>query len=140
MVLLDAGFGQHDSYVQGNAIVTTGSEEQVESLRWIDQKLVLPVRLEPSPAGPERQAGCRGDLGVQPLGDLEVSSELVNPLDTDLENVRVGIVCYDAAGQIIGGKAEFPALIAAGTSVPLESDVVTSGTPADCVAHPNYGY
>lgn len=69
-----------------------------------------------------------------------MSSELVNPLDTDLENVRVGIVCSDAAGQIVGGKAEFPALIAAGTSVTLESDVVTSGTPADCVAHPNYGY
>ncbi len=63
---------------------------------------------------------------------------LTNSTAEDLTDLRVGIVCYDAADTIIGGGFTFPKLIAAGKSFRIDDSVVASGEPASCKAFPNY--
>ena len=64
--------------------------------------------------------------------------EFTNSSDEDLSSPRIGIVCYDAAGKIVGGSSEYPDLVAAGKTVRIDSDVTVSGIPASCKAFPSY--
>lgn len=80
-----------------------------------------------------------GEIRTGQFGGITAVFELTNPTESNLEDARIGVVCYDANGSIIGGSSEYPNLIATGQSILLESDVLTSGEPANCVAYPNYG-
>ena len=139
-----------------------GTSEQVESFSWPGQELVLPLMLDLS-ATPGVQVaevdvsvslsdyGLGGET-VDPLEPVEARElrpgefggttavfEVTNPTGEDLDGARVGIVCRDAGGTVIGGTSEYPNLIAAGKTVLVESDLATSGEPATCTAYPNYG-
>lgn len=184
--VIDSGFGQLDDYVHGVVVVTSGDDravgefvtasmnfldaggeivgtaEQVESISWVGQELVLPLALDLS-ATPGLEvaevdvSASLSDYGlggetVDPLETAEARElrpgefggttavfEVANPTDTDLDGARIGIVCRDSAGAINGGTSEYPNLIAAGKTVLVESDVATSGEAASCLAYPNYG-
>ena len=49
------------------------------------------------------------------------------------------MVCYDAAGTIIGGGYDYPNLAAAGKSIRIDADVITGVAPSSCRAFLNYG-
>lgn len=142
----------------GNIIAT---EEQVESFSWVGQELVLPIWLDLSNRPGVTVDGIDVSVtisdhgpGTEPQAPLDTvdSTEVVatqfsgpaavftltNTTDSDLENLRLGVVCYDAAGTIIGGGSDYPELIAAGKSARVESRITTSGEPASCTAFPNY--
>ena len=136
-----------------------GTSDQVESFSWVGQDLVLPVwhSLSAGVEVVEVDASVsisdygRSSEDVDPLETVESREiradqfgrtalfELTNPTDSDLENARIGVVCYDVDGSIIGGASEYPNLIAASKSILLESAVLTSGEPENCIAYPNYG-
>lgn len=140
-----------------------GTSEQVESFSWPGQELVLPMMLDLS-ATPGVQVaevdvsvslsdyGLGGET-VDPLEPVEARElrpgefggttavfEIANPTAADIDGARVGMVCRDAGGTVIGGTSEYPNLIAAGKTVLVESDVATSGEPDTCTAYPNYGF
>lgn len=79
------------------------------------------------------------EVRADQYGGTTAVFELTNPSESNLEDLRLGVVCYDAEGSIIGGTSEYPNLIAAQKSVLLESTVLTSVEPSKCVAYPNYG-
>lgn len=140
-----------------------GTSEQVESFSWAGQELVLPLVLDLSATPGVEVAdvdvsvslsdyGLGGET-VDPLdpadareirpgqfGGTTAVFEIANPTATDLDGARIGIVCRDAGGAVIGGTSEYPNLIAAGKTVLVESDIATSGAPATCTAYPNYGF
>lgn len=143
--------------------VIVGTTEQVEAFSWVEQHLVVPVWLDLS-ATPGVEVvevdtsvslsdyGMGGDE-VEPLEQVSAREiradryggtvavfELANLADSDLTSARIGVVCLDASGAIIGGGSEFPNLMPAGKSIVVESMVLVSAEPATCVAHPNYGF
>lgn len=183
--IVESGFGQPDEYVQGIAIVTTNDEEavgefvtvsmnfldntgailatqeQVESFKWNDQQLVLPIQPDlanrPGTVASVEASAAVSDYGMPtepltPLPTLEATEvgegqygavtatfELTNETDADLTDLRVGVVCRDAGGTINGGASNYPSLVAVGQTVRLDVDVTTSGVPETCTAYPNYG-
>lgn len=186
LTLVDSGFGQHGVYVQGIAIVTTDSEdavgefvtvsmnfldakgeivsteEQVESISWAGQNLVLPVWLDLSDTPKVKIAKVDVSMSLSnhgssatslaPMAEIKASTikkqqygtgytavfQLRNADTEPLEDARVGIVCYSASGKINGGGSDYPSLIAPGKTIRLSVDVTTSGKPANCTAFPNY--
>jgi hypothetical protein len=139
------------------AILAT--EEQVESFNWVGQKLVLPVTLyldTPGTVASVEASASLSDYGIPtealaPLPTLEATQvgkgeygtvaaafELTNQTDADLTDLRVGVVCRDAGGTIVGGASDYPSLVAAGQTIRLDVDVTTSGVPDACTAYPNY--
>lgn len=183
--LVATGFGQQDGYVQGIAVVTSedenavgefvtvsmnfldssggilGTGDQVESMAWAGQELVLPVwfDLSSTPGAEVAEVDASvsiSDYGmtrqvvdpIEPVASREIRAnqyggttavfELTNPSGADMNNARVGIVCYDQDEKINGGASDYPSLIAAGQTVLVEADVTTSGVPERCVAHTSY--
>ena len=147
----------------GHVIAT---EEQVESFSWPDQQLVLPVWLDLSNSPPDTKVAS-GDVSVsvsdyatpkspdmKPLpvlvsnrirrnsyGGFTTDFTFTNDTGADLKDLRVGVVCYDAGGTIIGGSSIYPNLAPAGKPIRLEPTTLTvSGEPITCKAFPNYGY
>jgi hypothetical protein len=50
-----------------------------------------------------------------------------------LKNVRVGIVCLDPTGRIIGGSSAYPDLVPPAGQVLIKADsIIVSGRPATC--------
>lgn len=183
--VVDFGFGESDSSVQGMVILTTedeaavgefatvtvnfldadgqiiATEEQVETFTWVGQDLVLPVSLYDPGATvvsmePSVSLSDYGDPApdVAPLPVLEAteiqepspgrytaSFAFTNETDSDLEDLRVGVVCYDEAMEIIGGESTYPSVAPAGNTIRIDAEYLTvSGTPASCDAYMNYGY
>ena len=52
-----------------------------------------------------------------------------------VESARVGVICYNAGGDIIGGGSDYPNLWPANGEIVVEASITTSGKPAKCVAH-----
>lgn len=140
-----------------------GTSEQVETFSWAGQELVLPLPLDLSATPGVAVAAVDvsvslsdyglGGSTVDPfepvvarelrsgeLGGTTAVFEVANSTEADLDGVRIGIVCRDAGGTVIGGTSEYPNLIAVGKAVLVESDVATTGEAATCVAYPNYGF
>ena len=144
---MDFGSGQSKCCNQGMVVVTTDSEaaigesvtvtanlldadgqilatvEQIESFNWIGQELASPSR-------PEIKAG--------EFSDYTASFAFTNETDADLENLRVGVVCYDAAQKIIGGTTTYLELAPANYTIRIDADPTVSGKPASCKAFVNY--
>lgn len=131
------------------------TQEQVESFHWVGQELVVPVwpagdQLAPGIVASVEASASISDYGTDgeewaPLATVDATDpgsstfELTNEMDADLEDLRVGVVCRDAGGTIVGGGSGYPSLVAAGQTIRLTVPVRTSGSPATCTAHPNYG-
>lgn len=139
-----------------------GTAEQVESFAWAGQHLVLPIWLDLGDTPGVEVADVDTSISLsdygrsrdkvdplEPVDARELRSgqdvvttavfEVANPTDSDIDSARIGIVCRDADGVIVGGDSSYPNLIAAGKSVLVESDVLTTGEPTTCVAYPSHG-
>jgi len=144
---------------QAGSIIKTA--EHVESFNWTGQQLVLPTSLylddpetrvasiETSVSISEYSSSRTTARPELPVLDAESITEtapgqwtpaftFTNSTAEDLADLRVGVVCYDAAETIIGEGSTFPKLIATGKSVLIDPAVTTSGQPANCKASLNY--
>lgn len=130
------------------------TEEQVENVARDGDELVLPVWLsldDPKVkiASVEATASISDygsaeedypDLGVYETTDISKDGytakfRLANPTDEAVESARIGVVCYNAGGDIIGGGSDYPELWPAGGEIVVDASITTSGKPAKCVAH-----
>lgn len=135
--------------------------DQVESFSWTGQELVLPVRasldsenvkvasIDVSVGLSEHGISEESKTPLAPVKSSQISEDrygkttaiftVQNRTDAALRDLRVGVVCVDRSGEIIGGGSEYPSLIAAEKSIRMESKVMVSEKPAGCTAYPNYG-
>jgi hypothetical protein len=138
-----------------------GTEEQVESFNWVGQQLVLPIWLDLSDNPKAKVSKIVPSVSISDYGAAEPRAALPilkstevkktrfdgtttsfafkNTTDTDLKNLRVGVVCYDKGGKISGGQSTYPNLSPADKTIRIDSNVTTSGTPRICKAFLNYG-
>lgn len=67
-------------------------------------------------------------------GSFEAQAQLSNPTASNLKSPRVGVICYSAAGSIIGGNSIFPDLVPAHGKVLAKTTggLYTSKRPAKC--------
>lgn len=141
----------------GDVIAT---ETQTESFSWADQRLIIPVfnsdvggkevsSVEATLAFGSSNAGTGEPLDDLTTEEIEQSQNgerttasflLTNPGAEQLGDLRVGVLCRDEAGAIIGGGAEYPELVPAAGEIRLEADPMVSGLPVECEASVNYGY
>lgn len=70
-------------------------------------------------------------------GSFDAVYEVVNPGSTALTNIRIGVICSNAANSIIGGGPAYPELIPPSGKIRVDTDVITNGKPATCVAYPS---
>ena len=125
--------------------------EQVESFKWVGQKLAMPVT--PSELGRGAKVAkidtsvSLSDYGTveepkTPLPVLEsteikrgeyggviASFALTNETDTDMKSPRIGVVCYNAGGRIIGGTSTYPDLVPAGKTIRIDAEPTVSARP-----------
>lgn len=146
--------------VSVNFLDSTGeilaTEEQVESFTWDSQELALPVHANidgdvdsievstslsdhgTTDAKPKlREVDARLESGE--FAPTVATFELVNRSSEPLTDLRVGVVCFDAKGNIVGGGREYPALIAPRKEIKVSADVVVQSSAKKCRAFPNYG-
>jgi hypothetical protein len=74
-------------------------------------------------------------VGKDEFGGVSASFDVLNPTNKPLKNPRIGIICYNAKKQIIGGGDEFPDLVPPSGKYHVDSSVNVSGTPATCTAY-----
>jgi hypothetical protein len=65
-------------------------------------------------------------------GETTVNAEVVSKYISDLKEVDVNAICYDANGTIVGGGMDFLALLPGGGSAGVSVHVIVSGTPQSC--------
>lgn len=66
-------------------------------------------------------------------GGWDASAVLTNTTPTALNSPRIGVVCLNAAGDIIGGTSEFPDLVPPnGKTRVVTNSLIISGKPAKC--------
>ena len=70
-------------------------------------------------------------------GTFDATYEVVNPGATALKDVRIGVICTNAAKTIIGGGSDYPDLIPPSGKIRVDTDVITSGKPTACTAYPS---
>lgn len=144
---------QFNIYNKAGALV--GSTEQVESFRSVGQLLAVGTQVD---LKHEKAASMKATLLVEDLGafsnepfpaiktsavkigkgefgGVSASFDVTNPTDTPLKNPRIGIICYNAKKQIIGGSSEYPDLVPASDRYHVDSTVNVIGTPASCTAY-----
>ena len=68
-------------------------------------------------------------------GGLQTSFEVKNPNARAEKSARIGIVCFNKSGRIVGGGSNYPELIPAKGRVLVEAEVLTSGKPDSCEAY-----
>jgi hypothetical protein len=67
----------------------------------------------------------------------KVVGEIVSGFQQNVTQVYVGAVCYNNAGEIIGGGEHYVEAIGSGQTVGFQIDnLITSGTPTACEAYP----
>jgi hypothetical protein len=144
---------------QGQIIST---EDQIETFSWAGQQVAFPIflYLPDLPRGtsvasidPVVTVGDGFDEEARPpLPVLEateirksrsegytVSFGFTNESDEDLSSLRVGAVCYDATGKVVGGDTTYPDSVPVGRAIRIDVDyLVVSAEPASCKAFLNY--
>jgi hypothetical protein len=73
-------------------------------------------------------------------GDTTGTFEISNPTTAPLKDARIGVICYDAKHNVIGGSSEFPDLVPPSGKIRVESTLNTLGTPAKCDAYAGPGF
>jgi hypothetical protein len=138
-----------------------GTEDQVESFSWVGQQLVLPIWLDLSDKRSAKVFKIEPSVSISDYGAAEAKPPLPilkstevkktrydgttasfafkNTTDNDLKDLRVGVVCYNKAGDIIGGQSTYQSLAPARKTIRVDSNVTKSGTPRLCKAFLNYG-
>ncbi|MGW0420517.1 hypothetical protein [Streptomyces sp. NPDC003015] len=137
-----------------------GSESQVENFSQPDQLLVLGTQVDVKPN--EKAAKVKATLLVEDegtfstkpfpkiptsavhvskgeYGDTTGTFEVSNPTTTPLKDARVGVICYDAKRNVIGGSSEYPDLVPPSGKIRVESTLNTLGIPAACDAYAGPG-
>jgi hypothetical protein len=66
---------------------------------------------------------------------FKASFTVTNPGADPLQDIRVGIVCFNAAGKIIGGTSNYPDVVPGSGQALVTADVITNGKPAKCDAY-----
>jgi hypothetical protein len=134
--------------------------EQIESFNWVGQELALPLTpydlddkakvasIDPSvalsdygitePAKAPLPVLEATEIKKGEFSDYTASFAFTNETDADLENLRVGVVCYNAAQKIVGGTTTYPELAPASKTIRIDADPTVSGKPASCKAFVNY--
>jgi len=143
----------------GEVVIT---EEQVEGFWWEGQEIVLPVFVDLgdqetaeiesvdfelsvsdyTPTTKSRAALPKVDadkVAKDEYGGVAAKFTFENPLDKKLTDPRIGVLCRDKAGKIVGGSSVYPSFIAAkGKIVETVGDLIVTGTPKTCTAYPSY--
>jgi hypothetical protein len=75
-----------------------------------------------------------GPVEIAPgtFGGWAANFELTNPTDRPLTIPRLGVVCHDSAGKIVGGGSSYPDFVPASGAAFVECRIITSGQPAGC--------
>lgn len=68
-------------------------------------------------------------------GGVTARYAVKNPTADPLKDLRIGVICKDKAGKVIGGGIEFPELVPPSGEILADTDVNTSGVPASCTAY-----
>ncbi len=138
-----------------------GSTEQVEALTAKGQKVALGTQVD-LPSSKVKAAKVEatvvvgndaGDLpadfqvtatkvkiGKDEYGDVTATFQLANAGEAPAKDTRVGVVCMNKAGDIIGGTAEYPEVIPAKGRIRVDASVITTGVPATCEVYPGPGF
>lgn len=64
-----------------------------------------------------------------------VSFPVMNPGADPLKDLRVGIVCFDSGGKVIGGTSDYPDVVPGSGQAIVTADVITNGKPDKCEAY-----
>lgn len=131
-----------------------GSDSQVEQFTSANQTLALGSQFEME--GKKKVAKVEATLGLDnkmsmddqpnlPVGKVKVKKvqyegtqaifEVRNPGSVAQKGARIGVVCFNKSGKIIGGGSEYPDLIPAKGRVLVESHILSAGMPAKCDAY-----
>lgn len=138
-------------------IITT--ETQVESFAYAGQTVALQVygdlgsartkvaSIEPTLLVEDDGTFDESDVKLEPLKATSITEQygtysakflLQNPTSDALEGVRIGIVCKNSGGDIIGGGTAYPDLLPPSGQIVVTADFLTvSGKPASCTAYPS---
>jgi hypothetical protein len=128
---------QVESFSRGGQLLAVGTQLDVPAgtkAAAVEANLVV----EPDGIGeefPEVQVG-EVIVSTDEFGEPKATFELTNPTNEPAPSLRVGVICLDAAGKIIGGTSEFPDLPPGGTARVDTLSLIVSGTPAKCDVYP----
>lgn len=126
---------QVESFSRGGELLAVGTQLDVPGgaqAATVEASLVI----EPDGIGSEFAEIPVGPVTVSTddFGQPAASFEVTNPTSEPLMSPRVGVICYDAAGTIIGGTSEFPDVPPSGKARVDTNFLLVSGTPATCEA------
>lgn len=111
---LDVGDGVHIATVEASLVV---EDEGVFSAVPFPELTTGPVEIAPGT-----------------FGGSAAYFELTNPTDQALTIPRIGVMCHDSAGEIVGGGSSYPDFVPASGTAFVECRIITSGEPAGCEA------
>lgn len=141
---------------QAGEILAT--ETQVESFAYPGQTIALHVftdlpkrtkvaAVEPTLLVEDEGTFEESDVELDPVDATTITQEygtwdatfpIANPTSEPLKDLRVGVVCRDEAGNVIGGTSTYPDLVPPNGSIVVEANGLTvSGKPATCTAYPS---
>lgn len=135
-----------------------GSQSQVESFNIAGQSIAVGTQVD---LGPRVDAASVEatllveddntfeetdvDLGVVEADSIQVDQydkktwhakfSIENPTDEPLQSPRIGVICKDATGEVIGGGSDYPELVPASGEVAIDPYLITSGKPTECAAY-----
>ncbi|QDB79619.1 hypothetical protein FE251_09720 [Georgenia wutianyii] len=73
------------------------------------------------------------------LGDYGLATiRLTNPTSEPWENLRIGIVCRNAEGAIVGGGDSYPSLVPANAESMADGYVIAGDGVTECTAYPQH--
>ena len=76
-------------------------------------------------------------VGKGEFSDWVAHFELTNTTSKAVKSPHIGVICYDAKGNINGGTVEFPDLVPAKGTVALDTNnLLISGRPVKCEVYP----
>jgi hypothetical protein len=134
------------------------SETHTEQLTWDGQELVVGTQVELDSSN-VKVAAVEVDTSVSDHDDVETgrpqfttgpvkiakddnggyvaSFDVLNPTAQKLTSLRIGVLCYDQAGEIMGGSDVYPELVPANGKIRGEtSSLIATGKPTTCKAFP----
>lgn len=150
--------------VQFNVLDRSGkilaSIDQVEALTSKGQKIALGTQVDlPSakvkaakveatlavgndtgdPPGDFNVTATPATVGKDEYGGLTATFQLINSGSGRVKDARVGVVCMNKAGDIVGGTSDYPDLIPPHGKIRVDAPLTTTGTPATCEVYPGPG-
>jgi hypothetical protein len=126
---------QVESFSRGGELLAVGTQLEVPSgteAATVEASLVV----EPDGIGSEFQEIPTSPVTVttDEFGQPTASFEVTNPTSEPL-SPRIGVICYDSAGEIVGGTSEFPEVPPSGKARVDTLSLLVTGTPAECEAY-----